>query len=57
MLDQETKQQTAPTSPEAPVNPTPHRDAIAHEAKVAGLKDFRLPTLEAIEGRRLQLWC
>lgn len=31
-------------------------DAISREARVAGLRDFRTPSLEAIERRRLQLW-
>jgi two-component system sensor histidine kinase KdpD len=31
-------------------------DRISREARVAGLRDFRTPSLEAIERRRLQLW-
>ncbi len=31
-------------------------DRIAREARVAGLRDFRTPSLEAVERRRLQLW-
>jgi two-component system, OmpR family, sensor histidine kinase KdpD len=34
----------------------PKRDSIRREARVAGLRDFRTPSLEAIERRRLQLW-
>ena len=30
--------------------------AVERVARVAGLKDFRTPTLEAVERRRLQLW-
>jgi uncharacterized membrane protein YadS len=29
---------------------------IEREAKVAGLRDFHTPSLEAVERRRLQLW-
>ena len=29
---------------------------IKQEARVAGLRDFRTPSLEAVEKRRLQLW-
>jgi diguanylate cyclase (GGDEF)-like protein len=32
------------------------RAAVEHVARVAGLRDFRTPTLEAVEQRRLQLW-
>jgi signal transduction histidine kinase len=45
--------------PETDGNPVPSNDVrarISREARVAGLKDFRIPTLEAVEGRRLQLW-
>jgi two-component system sensor histidine kinase KdpD len=31
-------------------------ERIQQEAKVAGLRDFRTPSLEAVERRRLQLW-
>lgn len=31
-------------------------ESITREARVAGLRDFRTPSLEAIERRRLQLW-
>jgi two-component system sensor histidine kinase KdpD len=31
-------------------------DQIRQEARVAGLRDFRTPSLEAVERRRLQLW-
>ena len=31
-------------------------DRIEREARVAGLRDFRTPSLEAVERRRLQLW-
>ncbi|HZB01630.1 MAG TPA: ATP-binding protein [Actinomycetota bacterium] len=31
-------------------------DRIQQEARVAGLRDFRTPSLEAVERRRLQLW-
>jgi two-component system sensor histidine kinase KdpD len=31
-------------------------DNIRREARVAGLRDFRTPSLEAVERRRLQLW-
>ncbi|HEX9122514.1 MAG TPA: GAF domain-containing sensor histidine kinase [Actinomycetota bacterium] len=31
-------------------------DRIRREAKVVGLRDFRTPTLEAVEHRRMQLW-
>jgi diguanylate cyclase (GGDEF)-like protein len=32
------------------------RATVEQVAKVAGLRDFRTPTLEAVEQRRLQLW-
>jgi len=32
------------------------RDLVRREAKVAGLRDFSTPSLEAVERRRLQLW-
>lgn len=32
------------------------REAIQRTARVAGLRNFETPTLEAVEGRRLQLW-
>jgi diguanylate cyclase (GGDEF)-like protein len=32
------------------------RATVEHVARVAGLRDFRTPTLEAVEQRRLQLW-
>ena len=32
------------------------RAAVEHVARIAGLRDFRTPTLEAVEQRRLQLW-
>jgi signal transduction histidine kinase len=31
-------------------------DRIRREAKVVGLRDFRTPTLESVEHRRMQLW-
>src|SRR5215210_330870 len=31
-------------------------DPIQREARVAGLRDFRTPSLESVERRRLQLW-
>lgn len=31
-------------------------DQIRQEARVAGLRDFRTPSLESVERRRLQLW-
>ncbi|MFB3738462.1 MAG: ATP-binding protein [Candidatus Velamenicoccus archaeovorus] len=31
-------------------------DRIRREARVVGLRDFRTPTLEAVEHRRMQLW-
>src|SRR6266446_3259154 len=31
-------------------------EMIEREARVSGLRDFRTPTLEAVERRRLQLW-
>ena len=31
-------------------------ERIEREARVAGLRDFRTPSLEAVERRRLQLW-
>jgi K+-sensing histidine kinase KdpD len=34
----------------------PITDSIRREARVAGLRDFRTPSLEAVERRRLQLW-
>jgi len=35
---------------------TPDGDRLRREARVAGLRDFRTPSLEAVERRRLQLW-
>jgi two-component system sensor histidine kinase KdpD len=32
------------------------KERIRREARVAGLRDFRTPSLEAVERRRLQLW-
>src|SRR5437899_3205751 len=32
------------------------RDALLREARMVGLRDIKIPTLEAIERRRLQLW-
>jgi putative methionine-R-sulfoxide reductase with GAF domain len=32
------------------------RDRVRREARVAGLREFRTPSLEAVEQRRLQLW-
>jgi putative methionine-R-sulfoxide reductase with GAF domain len=34
----------------------PDGDRLRREAKVAGLRDFRTPSLEAVERRRLRLW-
>ena len=34
----------------------PVSERIRREARVAGLRDFRTPSLEAVERRRLQLW-
>jgi two-component system, OmpR family, sensor histidine kinase KdpD len=34
----------------------PRHEMIEREARVSGLRDFRTPTLEAVERRRLQLW-
>ena len=34
----------------------PHGDRPRREAKVAGLRDFRMPSLEAVERRRFRLW-
>src|SRR5918995_3499786 len=34
----------------------PVTEHIKQEARVAGLRDFRTPSLEAVEKRRLQLW-
>ena len=34
----------------------PDRDRPRREARVAGLRDFRTPSLEAVERRRLRLW-
>lgn len=31
-------------------------ELIRQEARVAGLRDFRTPSVEAVERRRLQLW-
>src|SRR5438093_7071533 len=31
-------------------------DSIRREARVVGLRDFRTPSLEAVERRRMQLW-
>ena len=31
-------------------------DPVRREARVAGLRDFRTPSIEAVERRRLQLW-
>ncbi len=36
--------------------PSALSDRIRREAKVVGLRDFRTPTLEAVEQRRMQLW-
>lgn len=33
-----------------------HDERLRHEARVAGLREFRTPSLEAIERRRMQLW-
>src|SRR6266480_788180 len=33
-----------------------HRQELAREAKVVGLRDFSTPSLEAVERRRWQLW-
>jgi K+-sensing histidine kinase KdpD len=38
------------------VSGEPVSERIRREARVAGLRDFRTPSLEAIERRRLQLW-
>jgi putative methionine-R-sulfoxide reductase with GAF domain len=35
---------------------TPDGDRLRREARVAGLRDFRTPSLEAVERRRLRLW-
>jgi putative methionine-R-sulfoxide reductase with GAF domain len=34
----------------------PDADRLRREARVAGLRDFRTPSLEAVERRRLRLW-
>jgi putative methionine-R-sulfoxide reductase with GAF domain len=34
----------------------PDGDRLRREARVAGLRDFRTPSLEAVERRRLRLW-
>lgn len=34
----------------------PDGDRLRREAKIAGLRDFRTPSLEAVERRRLRLW-
>jgi two-component system sensor histidine kinase KdpD len=39
-----------------PENATPLAESIRREAKVVGLRDFRTPSLEAVERRRMQLW-
>lgn len=41
-----------------PVHESPPdlREAIRREAKVVGLRDLQLPSLESVERRRLQLW-
>jgi signal transduction histidine kinase len=36
--------------------PVAASDRIRHEARVVGLRDFRSPSLEAVERRRMQLW-
>src|SRR6266480_7450205 len=33
-----------------------HRQQLAREARVVGLRDFSTPSLEAVERRRWQLW-
>jgi two-component system, OmpR family, sensor histidine kinase KdpD len=39
-----------------PENASPLAESIRREAKVVGLRDFRTPSLEAVEQRRMQLW-
>jgi hypothetical protein len=34
----------------------PESDRLRREARVAGLRDFKTPSLEAVERRRMQLW-
>jgi two-component system, OmpR family, sensor histidine kinase KdpD len=34
----------------------PETDRVRREARVAGLRDFHTPSLEAVERRRMQLW-
>ncbi len=34
----------------------PEADRLRREARIAGLRDFRTPSLEAVERRRMQLW-
>ena len=34
----------------------PDGDRLRREARVAGLREFRTPSLEAVERRRKQLW-
>ena len=35
---------------------TPETEGLRHESRVAGLREFRTPSLEAVERRRMQLW-
>jgi K+-sensing histidine kinase KdpD len=52
-----TETNTAPTvTPPAVTALGAHRDELAHEARLVGLREFRTPSLEAVERRRLQLW-
>jgi two-component system, OmpR family, sensor histidine kinase KdpD len=39
-----------------PEEPPELTERIRHEARVVGLRDFRTPSLEAVESRRMQLW-
>jgi signal transduction histidine kinase len=39
-----------------PEEPPELAERIRHEARVVGLRDFRTPSLEAVEARRMQLW-
>ena len=38
------------------MNPGSRQERIEEAARVSGLRDFRTPTLEAVERRRVQLW-
>ncbi len=34
----------------------PETEGLRHESRIAGLREFRTPSLEAVERRRMQLW-